>query len=98
MTLPAKPLKGSTCNRCGFCCRMERCGLSVQVFGEGAGPCPALEEDARQTYCGVLRNPERYLLEKYPMLALSQRSIPQIQVSIAHALGIGIGCDSVDPA
>lgn len=51
----AKPKFSTPCNRCGYCCAMERCWISIQAFGEGPGPCPGLEWDGPQAACGVLR-------------------------------------------
>lgn len=50
----AKPPYASPCTRCGYCCAMERCWLSIQAFGEGPGPCPALEQHDGLAACGVL--------------------------------------------
>lgn len=50
----AKPAFKAPCTRCGYCCAMERCRLSIQAFGEGPGPCPALRYDGVIAACGVL--------------------------------------------
>ena len=50
----AKPAFKAPCNRCGYCCAMERCLISIWAFGEGPGPCPGLEFDGSQARCGVL--------------------------------------------
>ena len=50
----AKPTFKTPCTRCGYCCAMERCWLSIQAFGEGPGPCPGLEWNGQQASCGVL--------------------------------------------
>ena len=50
----AKPAFRAPCTRCGYCCAMERCWLSIQAFGEGPGPCPGLTYEGSVASCGVL--------------------------------------------
>jgi hypothetical protein len=92
-----KPKFGTTCNRCGFCCISERCGIAVQILGEGPGPCPALEWDGTRSACGILRNPDDHI----PGFALARlfngpQAVAEVQSSLAFTLAIGSGCDSDD--
>jgi len=95
---PSKPAFGSPCNGCGICCQLERCHFSVEIFGAGPGPgpCPALEDGDGRTWCGVLRNPEKY----FGAGAFEKTDVPigQFQVNFASVLAIGAGCDSSDEA
>jgi hypothetical protein len=50
----AKPAFKTPCTRCGYCCAMERCWISIQAFGEGPGPCPGLTYVGSVASCGVL--------------------------------------------
>jgi hypothetical protein len=92
----AKPKFGSPCNGCGICCQLQRCHYSVLIFGDGPGPCPALEDDGERTWCGILRNPMSYADE--PIYRLPAKQIGEFQAAFASALAIGSGCDSSDEA
>lgn len=70
----AKPLRGAPCTRCGYCCAMERCLISVWAFGEGPGPCPALEYDGPVAVCGVVRDVPAFI---------------QPRIAAALGLGVG---------
>lgn len=63
MTTPAKPEFGSPCNGCGLCCISTPCNLAL-VNIDAALPgmrCPALELEGGRFWCGMVRNPSRYV-------------------------------------
>jgi len=79
---------------------MERCKWSVETFGSGPGPCPGLEYEDGRAWCGLLRDPLKYIEDGLheqiddlfrPALA------GEIQRQLAYSLAIGSGCDSDDP-
>lgn len=86
-----KPKYGDPCNRCGLCCWVTQCDLSVSVFGERVGPCPALEssKDGR-TDCGIVANPQNYV----PVRFLTAHGADTLSRSAALLIGAGDGCDA----
>lgn len=60
----AKPAFKAPCTRCGYCCVMERCWISIQAFGEGPGPCPGLTFDGPLAACGVLTEAPAFIQPK----------------------------------
>lgn len=52
----SKPAFGAPCNGCGLCCRLELCGLALEVLGADApaAPCPFIVEREGVTRCGVI--------------------------------------------
>lgn len=93
---PVKPKFGAPCNGCGICCQLERCHFSVEILGAGPGPCPALEDQNGRAWCGLLRQPTKYMGDA-PFVT-SGTSVGRFQVAFASALAIGRGCDSDDEA
>jgi hypothetical protein len=74
MSYPAKPADLAPCNGCGVCCVSSLCPLAIgvlyspdmiEVLGDAArhipGPCPILEWEHGRAWCGLVRNPERYV-------------------------------------
>jgi len=53
ISVEAKPLMGSTCNNCGYCCLMEVCPVGQRITGKDIGPCTLLvsEEGTNKHYC-----------------------------------------------
>lgn len=91
----AKPAHGAPCNGCGYCCTAQPCALAVDFLGCTEGPCIALEAEAGRTFCGLVRRPVHYLLNRNPALPAAQ-SAP-LSVSFAFLLRLGAGCDADDP-
>ena len=59
--LERKPPHGAACTSCGLCCLATRCRLSVLVYGDGPGPCPAVRFDALESSsCNVVADPTAY--------------------------------------
>ena len=85
-----KPKVGSPCNGCGFCCQREACHLSKQYLNSTAAPCVALEYRDGRSWCGLVREPSKYMgLER-------DWADAHISSLLAHALGLGMGCDADD--
>jgi hypothetical protein len=93
MAARAKPPYGSPCNGCGLCCLVGQCQISIEVFGNVDGICPALVERDDRWRCGLVAEPARF----FPHIP------QQIGNLIAMRLGIGTShscCDafSLDPS
>ena len=97
-----KPRKYSLCNGCGVCCQLVRCYFSVELIGPGPGPCPALEFEDGRAWCGLLRDPLRWVgldqLEGWPTGWNRQAIAGELQSRLAYGLAIGSGCDAEDDA
>ncbi len=89
-----KPREGEPCNGCGHCCINQPCRLAVEHLNCSEGPCVALEYEGGRTYCGFVRRPVFYLLNQDAPLSVTGT----LQAHLASALGLGVGCDSSDPA
>lgn len=91
LTPKSKPPLSDPCNGCGFCCIMEQCRVSVDLFGKH-GRCPALEWNEKETrfYCGLMRAPEQYPAN-HPFTG---EDAPLNASYYRHLIGAGIGCDS----
>lgn len=99
-----KPIQGSACNGCGYCCATEPCALAHEFLHCTVGPCVALEVREGRTFCGLVRNPLGYLFKA----AHPQADVPlleeapdndeghRLSVKLAAALGLGHGCDASD--
>ncbi len=104
-----KPLRGSACNQCGLCCALTLCDAASVIFGgvknmaelevlmamkkELPGPCPALEYENGRAWCGIIRNPEKYIKPKAGVVP----DFDGIKSGMIRALGIGQGCSMKDP-
>ena len=67
--------------------------MATEFLGEHPGPCKALEHEAGRTWCGMVRNPVRYLL--------ANQNVPEgvggkLSVEVAGTLRLGMGCDARD--
>lgn len=96
---PIKPTKGLPCNGCGFCCRMVRCYFAVELIGAGAGPCPALEYEQGRSWCGLLRDPMKWIgLDRLegPWPSEVHKTVAELQSRLAFGLAIASGCDTDD--
>ena len=83
-----KPRLGEPCNGCGMCCRMVPCELAREMLGAPIGkPCPALESEDGRYWCGLVRDPVRWL-------GIPEWGKEYTADMIATALGVGRGCDS----
>lgn len=82
-----KPTFGDSCNGCGLCCAVKPCALSVEYLGSEIGPCEALEWEDGRAWCGLVRNPSRYI---------NTPTFGDVLIGglVASALGVGVGCDS----
>ncbi len=84
---PVKPKAGQPCNGCGVCCAEEPCHVIRDFAHVTEGPCPAMEWEAGRFYCGLIRQPSKYL-----------GTVPEgdnpLGRQIAECLGAGRGCDS----
>lgn len=78
--LKQKPPHGAPCTRCGLCCVATLCPLALHVFGERAGPCPALLWDAaNKSAC---------------RLTTDARLPEPMRAAALHLIGSGTGCDA----
>lgn len=79
-TTPEKPIYGSPCNGCGYCCLAETCAIGNLAFPDHGGVCPALVMDEGRFFCGIV---------------LAEQAAG-IEPKVYEALGIGRGCCSDD--
>ena len=96
---PAKPPKRAPCNGCGFCCRMVRCYYAVELIGHGPAPCPALEYEGGRAWCGLLRDPMKWIATERlegPWPSEVILVVAELQTRLAAGLAVGSGCDSED--
>lgn len=85
-----KPAYGSPCNGCGHCCKKQCCGYAQELMGASIiGPCKALEFEDGRYWCGLARDPARYL--DIPHNPLGSAYVSKF---VAAGLGFGMGCDS----
>ncbi|WP_244013351.1 hypothetical protein [Methylobacterium sp. J-068] len=91
--LPLKPVYGTPCNGCGFCCAAEPCGIARQFIPDHPeeGPCRAMEFEGGRFVCGMIRRPGHYI-------GLPDWGDPHMGALFAGALGAGKGCDADDLA
>jgi hypothetical protein len=76
-----------------------RCYFSVELIGPGEGPCPALEYREGRSWCGLLREPLKYIPLEKPQGPLPPQVVEivgELQSRLAFGLAIGSGCDSED--
>jgi hypothetical protein len=91
MTTIEKPPHGSPCNSCGGCCRAVLCPLGAHVFGQEAGPCPALMyQPEGQANCGLVVAPGRF--DPVRTLRFGQDAL---SAAARLLVGAGIGCDAL---
>ena len=82
-----KPAFGDSCNGCGHCCKTQACEMSLSLLKSNKAPCIALEEEGGRYWCGLIRNPQKYM------------EIPQglaksiISAFVTMRVHIGDGCD-----
>ena len=75
------PKTHEPCNGCGWCCRMELCGLAEEIYGKRfPAPCPAIVERDGRSWCGVVEE--------------AARLNPAFASHYAFTLGFGVGCDA----
>lgn len=79
------------CNGCGDCCKEEACLLSLKYLHSGVAPCIALEHQDGRYWCGLVRNPAKYL--KLPEWA-NEVALAELSPIVAYALRLGAGCDA----
>lgn len=76
------------CNGCGACCLMAQCSVSMMLFGEVEGVCPALERTGEKTFgCGLMSRPRDFLM-------IPEEVAPFMAEAISVCLGAGNGCDA----
>jgi hypothetical protein len=87
---PVKAAKGKACNRCGFCCAADPCGVAREFIPDHSkeGPCLVLEWKAGRFSCGIIRRPSHY------MWLPNDWADGTLGGMIAEALGAGLGCDA----
>lgn len=96
VVIPIKPAFGAPCNGCGYCCQTEACELSRKFLDSDKAPCIALEQDGGRYYCGLVRDPGRYLgLPDEGWRHAAAREV--LSHEFAFALRLGAGCDSESP-
>lgn len=89
---PMKPREFEPCNGCGWCCAAQPCGIAVEFLKAPANePCPALEFEGGRFWCGMVRNPAKYL--DMPAWAGEMKGLGALYGKL---LGIGTHCDSSD--
>lgn len=86
-TVPANPPAGHPCNGCGLCCALQLCRLALDLLGTTEVPCRALEFYDGRFWCGLVRDPSRYL-------GLPRFANRFIRPMVEDALGIGEACNS----
>lgn len=92
----AKPAFGAPCNGCGYCCQTVACDLSIEYLGSAVAPCIALEAEDGRFYCGLVRNPGKYL--KLPDDGWRWDAAREhLSSQFAYALRLGAGCDADTP-
>jgi hypothetical protein len=91
MGLP-KPAARAPCSGCGYCCTAQPCALANEYLNCHQGPCVALEWEGGRSFCGLVRSPGQYLVNKDIPPALAG----PLQAHLASALGLGVGCDADD--
>ena len=83
MAMPPKPRMGDACNGCGLCCRLELCGLALEVLGENhPAPCPFIVDRDGRVWCGVVE-----------AAAVKDEGFAG---HLKWRLGIGVGCQVHD--
>jgi hypothetical protein len=87
---PDKPREGAECNGCGRCCAAEPCSIAREFLNAPPAPCPAMEFEGGRFWCGMVRNPGRYLGMPESVAA------EVVREPFIFLLGIGRGCDSTD--
>jgi hypothetical protein len=86
-----RPGYGEPCNGCGFCCKEEACDLSREYLKSAAAPCVALEHQDGRYWCGLVRNPAKYLGLQEWAVEFAQG---ELSPKFAYALRLGAGCDA----
>jgi hypothetical protein len=89
-TAPEKPREGEPCNGCGFCCAAETCKVARSLLNAYEAPCPAMEFDAGRFWCGLVRDPAKYL-------GAPAWGNDLLRPTVERVLGVGRGCDATDP-
>ena len=91
--LPRKPVCGSPCNGCGYCCAEEPCAIAREHIPNhpGEGACVALEREGDRFVCRMIRRPSPY------MQLPNDWADAYLGAQFAEALGAGKGCDADDP-
>lgn len=94
--IPIKPKYNSPCNGCGACCLMVPCALATTYLGVTINDaCPALEFEESRYWCGLVRNPAKYL-KVGPEAWKEQEMRVQLSPIFAGMLRLGGGCDAQD--
>ena len=79
------------CNGCGQCCKDEACSLSVKYLHSEVAPCIALEHQDGRYWCGLVRDPAKYLgLKEWAQ----EWAVIELSPHFAYALRLGAGCDA----
>lgn len=79
------------CNGCGHCCKEEACDLSVKYLKSTVAPCVALEHQDGRYWCGLVRNPAKYLgLQEWA----NEVALRELSPYFSYALRLGAGCDA----
>lgn len=86
-----RPGFGKPCNGCGECCKEEACDLSIDFLKSKKAPCIALEAEDGRYWCGLVRNPSKYLgLQEWA----KEFAVIELSPKFAYMLGLGKGCDA----
>ena len=80
------------CSHCGICCLSITCQVA-QVFFKISEEalCPALEQETRLYYCGLIRNSHKYVDN---LVGTEEWKAQYFSLMFGQWLGIGRGCDS----
>lgn len=86
-----KPPHGDPCNGCGWCCQSQLCPLAWGVFGGSQNrQCPALEEAAGRSACGLAAHPMAY-----NMVGTLKHGAAAMGGAALTLIGSGVGCDAL---
>lgn len=90
-----KPKIGEPCNGCGLCCAASLCNIAEKAFHGAQAPCPALEWSEGRTWCGMIKNPVRYINPNFAAEDRQEANAMLIPL-MRQAIPIGQGCGMED--
>ena len=80
------------CLHCGQCCLSIACQVAQVFFKIDEDTlCPALEQENGYYFCGLIRNPRKYV---DALVGQEEWKAGYLSLMFGQWLGIGYGCDS----